>query len=177
MRLDPAISLTIALSVALLFASAVAHKLRVWWEFQVMVRNYELLPDRFVPVFAVTLVALEVSAAALLLMSQTRTLGAGVSASLLILYALAMSTNLVRGRVNLDCGCLGFGRRQPIRWWMVRRNLAIAAIVLLVAAPTSARVIVPLDIVSIGGAVISLAFLYAAHALLQAAPRSMGGHA
>jgi Methylamine utilisation protein MauE len=177
MRIDTAISLTIALSVALLFAFAVSHKLRAWSEFQAVLRNYELLPDKLVALLGAFLVALEVSAVVLLVMSGTRAFGAALSAGLLAVYALAMAINLVRGRVNLDCGCLGFGRRQPLRRSMVVRNLAIAALVLVAALPTNTRVLEALDVVSIVGAVISLAFLYAAHALLQAGLHSLRGNA
>ena len=177
MRIDPAISLTVALSVALLFAFAASHKLRAWTEFQSVLRNYELLPERLLAPFAMALPAAEASAVVLLLTGSTRTLGAALSGGLLTAYAGAMAINLVRGRVNLDCGCLGFTRRQPIRWWMVVRNLAIAALVLIAAMPTTARAIESLDIVSIGGAVICLAFLYAAHALLQATPYPSRGRA
>jgi hypothetical protein len=177
MRIDPAVSLTVALSVALLFAFAVSHKLRTRSEFQSVLRNYELLPDQLVAPFAILLIAAEASAVALLLMSATRALGAALSASLLSVYAIAMSINLVRGRADLDCGCLGFARRQPIRWWMAGRNLAIAALVLMAGLPTTARALEALDLVSIGGAVTSLALLYAAHALLQAVPRLSRGQA
>ena len=177
MLIDPAISLTIALSVALLFAAAASHKVRGWQEFQAVLRNYDLVPGRMVPGFAALLIALESGVALLLLFSATRGVGAVMSCALLTLYAVAMAINLARGRVNLDCGCVGFGRRQPIRPWMVVRNLAIGAVVLVAKGPTTARTLEALDIVSISGAVISVALLYVAHGLLESVPRTVRGHA
>ena len=45
MQIDPAISWTVAISVAALFAVAAAHKATEWSKFRVVVRNYELLHD------------------------------------------------------------------------------------------------------------------------------------
>ncbi|HZF25880.1 MAG TPA: MauE/DoxX family redox-associated membrane protein [Steroidobacteraceae bacterium] len=173
MQIDPAISWTIATSVAVLFAVAVSHKLRAWNEFRVVVGNYQLLPAMLVPVVAGLSIALEAGAAALLVVNATRVIGGLLSSGLLALYAGAMAVNLLRGRVNLDCGCLGPGRRQPIRWWMVTRNIAIAIVALLAAIQPTPRALDALDAVTIAGAVLSLAFLYTALNLLHATPRPL----
>lgn len=167
-KIDPAFSWTIALSVALLFVIAVSHKLRDWSEFRQVVRNYELLPEALVSLAAGSLIALELGAAVLILMTATRPAGAAMSSGLFAVYAAAMAINLRRGRVNLDCGCLGAGRRQPIRWWMVARNLALAVVALSAVAQPTARALGALDAVTIGCATLTLAFLYAAQNLLQA---------
>jgi Methylamine utilisation protein MauE len=173
MQIDPAISWTIAISVAALFAVAAAHKATEWSKFRVVVRNYELLPDSLVSFAAGLLITLEGSAAVLMIWEDSRARGALLSVGLLVTYAGVMAINLLRGRVNLDCGCLGVGRRQPIRWWMVGRNLALAALTLLAAVPTTSRALGTLDGVTIIGAVLSLTTLYAAYNLLRAAPHSV----
>ncbi len=168
LQIDPAFSWTIALSVALLFVIAASHKLRDWSEFRQVVRNYDLLPDALVALSAGILTVLELGAAVLILVTATRPVGAAVSSGLLAVYAAAMAINLLRGRVNLDCGCLGAGRRQPIRWWMVARNLALAVVALSAVAQPTTRALGVLDAVTIGCATLTLAFLYAAQNLLQA---------
>lgn len=173
--IDPAISWTLALSVAVLFGAAASHKLRDWKQFRDVVRNYKLLPDALVPGSAIALIALECGAAILILFVATRPIGAILSTCVLAVYAVAIAINLRRGRVNLDCGCLGIGRRQPVRWWMVRRNLAIAALALIAVLPMASRELTALDGVTIIGATLSLAFLYTAQSLLGAAPRSVLG--
>ena len=172
MQIDPAISWTIALSVAALFAVGAIQKATAWSKFRAVLRNYELLPDSLDSFAVGVLIALEGSVAVLMIPEASRTRGALLSVSLLATYAGAMAINLLRGRVNLDCGCLGVGRRQPIRWWMVGRNVAIAALALLATMPTTSRALGALDAVTIIGAVLSLTILYAAYNLLQAAPHS-----
>lgn len=171
--IDPAISWTLALSVAVLFGAAASHKLRDWKQFRDVVLNYKLLPDAVVPLAAIALIALECAAAIFVLIVATRSIGAILSAGILATYAVAMAVNLRRGRVNLDCGCLGIGRRQPVRWWMVGRNLAMAVLALIAGLPMASRELTALDGVTIIGATLSLAFLYTAQSLLGAAPRSV----
>jgi hypothetical protein len=79
-----------------------------------------------------------------------------------------MAINLSRGRVHLDCGCLGFGRRQAIRWWMVGRNLTIAALALLAGEAMSARALTALDALTIVCATVTFVVLYTAQGVLAA---------
>ncbi len=167
-QVDPAISWAIALSVAALFAAAAAHKLRDWTRFREVVRNYQLLPQHLVPLAAATAIAMELGTALLILLVATRPIGALLAAALLIAYAMAMGINLARGRVNLDCGCLGVGRRQAVRWWMVTRNIVIATFALIAGQPMLVREITVLDAITVVCAAVSLAFLYAAHNVLGA---------
>jgi len=139
-----------------------------------VVRNYELLPDSFVSFAAGVLIVLEASAAALILVAASRASGAYLTATLLGVYAGAMTINLLRGRVDLDCGCLGVGRRQPIRWWMVSRNLIIGSIALLAAVEPTSRTLGAFDALAIIGTALSLAALYAAYDVLQAPHASRG---
>lgn len=172
MPIDPVISWTIALSLATLFAAAARHKLSDPERFREVVRNYKLLQDAWVSLSAAILIALEVSAAVLVLLAATRPIGAQLSAGLLASYAVAMAINLRRGRLNLDCGCVGVGRRQPVRWWMVGRNAAMAALALVASQTMTTRELTALDGITIVGATASLALLYTAQGLLGAAARS-----
>jgi hypothetical protein len=86
--------------------------------------------------------------------------------------AVAIGVNLARGRTSIDCGCLGVGRRAPISRWMVGRNVVLAAVVLLAALPRGARELAALDIVTIVGALLSLAALYSAQSALTRAART-----
>src|SRR5262245_39097598 len=173
MRIDPAISWAIALSIAALLAVAAAHKLRDWARFREVVRNYQLLPQRLVPLGAALAIALEVAAALMILATPTRPVGALLAATLLVGYATAMAINLARGRVHLDCGCLGIGRRQPVRWWMVVRNLVVAAFALVAGQPLIGRELIALDAVTIVCTAVSLAILYTAQNVLGAGARPL----
>lgn len=173
MRIDPAISWTIALSVAALFAVAGVHKLRDRARFREVVRNYQLLPQRLVPLAAATTIALELVTALSILALPTRPIGALLAATLLAGYATAMAINLGRGRVHLDCGCLGIGRRQPVHWWMVGRNLVVAAFALAAGQPMIGRELIALDAVTIVCTAASLAILYTAQNVLGANARPL----
>jgi hypothetical protein len=171
--LDPTISWIVTLGAVALFGTAAAHKLGDWRRFSAALGNYRLLPESLIPASAVVVVALELATVGLLLAPMMRPAGAVLAAALLALYAIAIGVNLLRGRASIDCGCLGVGRRAPINPWMVGRNLALAAIVLLAAVPRGSRALAPLDIVTIAGAVLSLAALYSTQGALSRTARSV----
>ena len=171
--LDPTLSLIVTLGTALLFGAAAGHKLADWRRFRAALGNYRLLSAiRWSRPSPSAVVALEIAACVLLLLPTLREAGAVLAAGLLALYAIAIGVNLARGRTSIDCGCLGVGRRAPISRWMVGRNLVLAAVVLLAALPRGARELAALDIVTIAGALLSLAALYAAQSALTRAART-----
>lgn len=173
MTLDPAISWILAASFALLFTAASSHKLADWRRFRATVASYRLLPAALAPAAAGVVVVLEAAVVVLLLTPPLRAAGAALAAALLIAYAAAMGANLARGRTNLDCGCFGAGRRRQVRWGMVRRNLVLAALAVPAALlPAGERALAPLDGLTIGGATLALALLYAAHGVLGGLPRA-----
>ena len=165
--IDPVFSAVVALGTALLFATAVLHKLGDWPRFRAALTDYRIAAEWFVPGLAVAVVALEVAAAALLAVPWSRPAGALIAAGLLGSYAFAIGVNLRRGRTSIDCGCFGPGARNPIGSWMVVRNLLLAILVLAAALPVTDRPLTALDGLTIGGAVTCLAILYAAHEALQ----------
>jgi hypothetical protein len=171
LHIDPAISWAIALGVAALFAVAAVHKLRDRVRFREVLRSYHLLPQRLVPPAAAIVIALELASALLILAAPTRPFGALLAATLLVGYATAMAINLGQGRVHLDCGCLGFGQRQAVRWWMVARNLLIAALALVAGLPVLGRELTGLDAVTVVCTTATLAILYTAQNVLGSAAR------
>lgn len=163
MPLDPALSLTLALFLAGLLATAGVAKLREPLAFEGVVGNYRLLPAALVVPFARGLPVVELAAAACLLLPATRAPAAVVAALLLLLFAVAMAVNLARGRRDIDCGCHVGLTRQRIGWPLVARNLALAAgAALLALGGPAARPLAALDGVTVLAATLSLAFLYAA---------------
>jgi hypothetical protein len=170
--LDPTLYWIVTLGTALLFVAAAGHKLADWRRFRAALADYRLLPGQLVPAGAAAAVALEIATCVLLLLPALRAAGAVLAAALLALYAIAIGVNLARGRTSIDCGCLGVGRRAPISRWMVGRNVVLAAVVLLAALPRGARELAALDIVTIAGALLSLAALYSAQSALTRAART-----
>jgi hypothetical protein len=175
--LDPTVSAIIALGVALLFGAAALHKLVDWPRFRAALTDYRIVPVWLAPGAALGLVAFEGATAATLPFSASRPIGAFLAAALLTSYAFAIGVNLLRGRTSIDCGCLGAGRRSRIGGWMVIRNLGVAAAALAAALPTTGRSLTSLDVVTIAGAVLCVAALYAAQDTLQRIAHPMAGSA
>jgi hypothetical protein len=174
--IDPAVSSIVAIGVALLFAAAAAHKLLDWPRFQGALADYRIAPAWLAPGLAVAVVMLEIAAASLLPAPFSRPAGALLAAALLGSYAVAIGVNLRRGRTSIDCGCFGPGARNPIGPRMVVRNLVLAVLVLAAALPVTSRALTALDGLTIGGAVICFATLYATQeVLLRAGPRHARG--
>ena len=174
MTLDPAIGWILALALALLLGAAAAHKLTDPARFRSVLAGYRLLPEALVPLAAAAVIGVEVLAAGLLVVPSQRARGAALAAGLLVVYALALGLNLLRGRTRIDCGCLGFGRTERISWAMVVRNFAFAALALVALLPSSPRRIEALDVITIGGSVACAAVLYAALTRLTALPYRRG---
>jgi hypothetical protein len=118
--------------LALLFLRAGLHKVEDGYRFQGVVEDYELMSERFVPSAASAIIALEFLTSLLLIVPMTRAAGAALAAFVLVAYAAAIASNLVRGRRLVDCGC---GEAPtPLSWFLVARNVALALAVLPVAS-------------------------------------------
>jgi hypothetical protein len=127
--------------LALVFARSVAHKVAEFSFFSATLGEYRLLPPLFVGPTALTLTAAEAAGIALLIIPDTRTIGALLAMFLLSVYAGAMAINLRRGRFKIDCGCGGPG--QMISWALVIRNLLLAGAAFFVATHTAAFDAIP----------------------------------
>jgi len=158
--MHPVLELTIALSLAALFAAATLHQLRALAEWPGLVRNYRLVPDAAAGVVAGALLAAEALTAAMLVGAPTRRLGGASAALLLILFGAALWINLRRGRTSIDCGCFGSRLRQRIAAWMVARNLALALLALTLLLPRARGALSAFELAVVLTCVSTLAFLY-----------------
>jgi hypothetical protein len=158
--MDPLLELTVAGSLAVLFAASTAHKLAAFAEWPGVVRNYRVLPGALaLPAAGMLLIAGALTAVALL-WAPTRRIGACAAAVQLILFAAAMAINLRRGRASIDCGCFGARLRQGIAAWMVVRNLSLALLALSLLLPARTRELTVLDIATLIAVVATLTVLY-----------------
>ena len=132
------ITLAIRVLVALVFLTAALGKIRHRLVFQGVVANYRMLPDSAVPAFALVLPPLEMVVAAALLFVPS-SWPAIPAATLLMLFAVAMATNIRRGRRHIDCGCFQSALKQDLSWILVSRNVGLAALLLVpLAVPEGA---------------------------------------
>ena len=113
-------------AVGLVLLSAAIPKLGDPGELRRAIADYELLPSRLVPPLARWLPRIELACAAALLGGMATQVLGGIAASLLLLFALAVAVNLVRGR-RIDCGCGGSMARKRIGWDVVAGDLLLAA--------------------------------------------------
>ena len=159
--LDPVIPLVIALSLAVLWLTAAAHKLRAFDAFSGVLADYRLLSVRATGICAAAVIGAELCLGIGLLMPTGRNFTLAGSALVLVLYAGAIAVNLVRGRRFIDCGCSGFARQQPLGAWLVARNLLLALVAVAATLPEQGRVLIWFDAVVVSAAVCISAFLYA----------------
>ncbi len=107
------------------------------------------------------------------MLTNTR-LGSGDAAGLLAIYTFSISINLVRGRLDIDCGCSGPAIRHTLNAWLVVRNSGLLAAALLTLPASNPRPLSLLDWFTTCAAVITFALLYFAASYLSAAKLRYG---
>jgi hypothetical protein len=160
MTLDPAIGLLLAAAIALLFASASAHKLRDLKRFDEIFSAYGLLTGVARLRMSWSVPVLELAVAGGLLFDESRPYAATVGIVLLLTYAAAIAVNLRRGRRDLACGCGGPDERRPIAPWMVWRNILVALCLAATFVPWTARPLNFTDAVTVVFGLLTLALIY-----------------
>jgi hypothetical protein len=161
--MDPVLAVVLRGALALLLVVAALHKLRDRGAFGATLDAYALLPAALTATVARLVPALELAAAALLVAPRTAAAGGVLATALLAVYAAAMGINLLRGRRDLDCGCMGPGARSPVGLGLILRNLVLMVAALVAGfAPGHARALVGVDFLTVPLAIAALAALYAA---------------
>jgi hypothetical protein len=173
MVLDPAVGILTTASVALLFASAGAHKLRDLGRFDEIFSAYGLMPAITRLRISWVVPLLEIAVAAGLAVKISRPYAGALGIIMLSGYAAAIAVNLRRGHRDLACGCGGPDERRPIAAWMVWRNACIALAAAAVFAPWADRHLSLTDGFTIAFGLPTIALVYlCADQLLGNAQRS-----
>ena len=87
------------------------------------------------------------------------------SAGLLGAYTTAISINLFRGRIHIDCGCgmaSTAGRDQQLSWGLVARNIVLIVAALAATLPATERAIGMVDYVTLVAGLLAIVLLYGA---------------
>ncbi len=169
LRLDPALAWILRTSLAALFATAVFHKLRDPRAFLHTFSEYEILPSRLTTPGALGLIAAEVLVVAGYCLDPFGVRPGLAALSLLLLYSLAIGLNLLRGRREIDCGCLGPASRQTrLSPWLLVRNGVLAFGAGATSLPVSERALHLVDGISVLGGFLMLVLLFNAIQLLAA---------
>jgi Methylamine utilisation protein MauE len=158
--MDPLLELTIAWSLAALFAASTLHKLLALSEWPGVVQSYRLVPDVLSGAAAWLILCSLALTAGALVWPSTHRVGAVAACLLLSMFGAAMAINIRRGRTTIDCGCFGSKLRQGIAGWMVARNGFLALCALTLLLPVHDRELSQIEIGVIAGLIITLSFLY-----------------
>lgn len=137
--IDPILQLTAALTLALVFGAGAASKMTAWAELEGVVRNFRILPGFLVPAVQWALPPAELLLGLGVLVPATRAASAAAMAVLLVLFAGAIALNVLRGRVDIDCGCFRSALRQNLSWWLVVRNMVLMVLALACLPEASGR--------------------------------------
>lgn len=116
------ISLSLKYILILILLSSSFGKIRNFKEHIHSIREYKILPNNTVQVFAYLDVAVESIVGLTLLIGYFQREMATVASVLIIIYTSAIIINLLRGRRDLDCGCKGAVGSHSISWKLVLRN-------------------------------------------------------
>jgi hypothetical protein len=103
---------------------------------------------------------LEASIAIGLLYPPTRRAAALAAVPLLVLYTVAISVNLARGRRDIDCGCFAASARVPLSNWLVVRNVILIVAVFLLVLPIRTRTLIWVDGLTVATALIMMSLLW-----------------
>jgi len=161
LEIDPAIRDLLAGSLALIFGASSVMKIRDLEMFEGSIANYQLLPASIEQPLAYLLPILEFACAAGLMISKVRAAAALGLLILLLLFTGAIGINLMRGRVNIDCGCFGPLLRQALSGWLLLRNIFLMILAAPMLLPENGRVIEALDLPTIVLGAATMVTLYA----------------
>jgi uncharacterized membrane protein YphA (DoxX/SURF4 family) len=176
-QIDPVLPLMAAAASAAIFAASGALKFYDVEAFRGAVTNYRLIPEWLATPFAWLAPLIECAAALGLLLGTIRPSAALVLIVLLGVFTGAVVINLARGRTDIDCGCFGPALRQRLSWWLLLRNGALFALLMVALMPPGARPMDFLDVATAGMAAATVVVLYtAANYLIANAPglRALG---
>ena len=146
MTLPGSIGIGIAWFLLWIFAQAAFHKITAPVYYQQLMQRY--VPGLPGGRLLVALVAMVETAIALsLLVSQWREIGLVAAATVLLVYAILMASEILRGRAGMQCGCAGPDSQLGISWALVVRNSICAA---LAALALSASTLVEVSWLGVG---------------------------
>jgi hypothetical protein len=148
--------------LALLFLVGATTKAIAYEEFAGTLAAYRLVPAWMVNAAAVLVIGLEAASGLLSLQLMPVSGGAWLPVGFLGGVTLAVAINLVRGNVDIDCGCGGVHGASRLSWLVLVRNAVLILLALGLTTGPAARELSLFDFLSIAGGAISLFGIYVA---------------
>jgi hypothetical protein len=163
--LDPLVLKLVSICFGLLFLLAAVHKLTAFQTFRGTLAAYQLLPTALVAPASIIVPVFEALLGAAWLLAIAPVLIAFASTALLAAYTIAITINLLRGRIHIDCGCgiaSSAGRDQQLTWGLVVRNSLLIITALAATQPAGDRTIGILDYATLVAGILAIVLLYGA---------------
>jgi uncharacterized membrane protein YphA (DoxX/SURF4 family) len=134
--MESSLSLLIRLIFGTMFLAAGASKLSDLGEFAEAIKHYQLIPGATAGAVARGIALTEAALGIVLLLGAAIPVASLLGSVLLVIFALAMAINLIRGR-QIPCGCKR--ESEPIQIKHIVRNAAgVAALIALTRLPVHA---------------------------------------
>lgn len=131
--MEPSLGLLIRFALGTMFLAAGASKLSDLGEFAEAIKHYRVIPGVTAGAAARAVAATEVVLGIVLILGFGVPYAAAAGSALLVVFALAMGINILRGR-RIPCGCKRDS--EPIQFRHIARNGAsVAALILLAQLP------------------------------------------
>jgi uncharacterized membrane protein YphA (DoxX/SURF4 family) len=131
--MDASLGLLIRLIFGTMFLAAGASKLSDLGEFADAIKHYQLIPGATAGAVARGVAVTEAALGIVLLLGAAIPIASFLGSVLLVIFALAMAINLIRGR-QIPCGCKR--ESEPIQIKHIVRNAAgVAALIALTKLP------------------------------------------
>lgn len=124
------ITLFLKFLIAIIFISSGLHKINKLYEHKGHIRNYNIVPIKFIGPVAIIDTSIELIIGTGLLIGMFNLTLTYMAIVLLCVYSTAIIINLFRGNRNLNCGCNGIVGDHNISWKLVLRNVLLGCVCL-----------------------------------------------
>lgn len=131
--MDTTLGLLIRFVFGTMFLYAGASKLSDLGEFADAIKHYRIIPGATAGAVAKMVSVVEVILGVVLILGLGIPYAAVIGSGLLVIFALAMAINLIRGR-QIPCGCKRESEPIQIKH-IVRNGLSVAALLFLATLP------------------------------------------
>nr|WP_256437631.1 MauE/DoxX family redox-associated membrane protein [Brevibacillus sp. HB1.2] len=108
--------------IGTIFLTAGYMKIKNIEEHSQVIKEYQLIPNTFIPHVTRFLIIIEIICGIGLYLGMYKNFTLFTSLALLVVYSVAITINLLRGRNEISCGCGGVLGTHNLSWKQVIRN-------------------------------------------------------
>jgi len=115
-----------------MFITSAIGKITQFSDHQKIIKAYKIVPLSMTKPFAILDIAFEIIVGVLLMTFMIPEITLFLASFLLLLYSVAITINLLRGRTELDCGCGGIVGDNKISPILVIRNIGLIVVLFFI---------------------------------------------